>query len=149
MSNLYQISPETKEKIRKFRISTSRAETVKALPLKIEPKPSYKIVIEEDELEELEDAEDLAEFGEILPDNSPRYVLVAYPLTNKDGIKQTPLVLLYWKPQTVVSQEWKMLYAGALEMIRNECGTSKLVEVSSGLEDDSDVQELKEQIETR
>ncbi|KAL3233675.1 hypothetical protein RNJ44_03715 [Nakaseomyces bracarensis] len=149
MSNLYQIAPETKEKIRKFRISTSRAETVKALPLKIEPKPSYKIVIEEDELEELEEAEDLSDFGDILPDNSPRYVLIAYPLTNKDGIKQTPLVLLYWKPQTVVSQEWKMLYAGALELIRNECGTSKLVEVSSGLEDDSDVQELKEQIETR
>lgn len=40
-----------------------------------------------------------------------------------------------------------MLYAGALEMIREECGTFKLIEVSSGLEDDSDVEELREQLE--
>ncbi|XDT25521.1 ADF-H domain profile [Nakaseomyces glabratus] len=149
MSNLYQIDSETKERIRKFRISTSRVDTIKALPLKIEPKPSYKIVIEEDELEELDEADGLADYGEALPDNSPRYVFIAYPLTNKDGIKQTPLILIYWIPQTVVSQEWKMLYAGALELIRNECGTSKLVEVTSGLEDDSDVEELIAQIETR
>lgn len=146
MSNLYQLGTETKNRISKFRISTGRAETIKGLSIKIEPK-TYEIVIDEDEQEELDDMTELNELAEIMPDNSPRFLLLAYPMTNKDGIKQTPLVLIYWKPSTVVSQEWKMMYAGALEMVRNECGTYKLVEVSSGLEDDDDVEELIEQIE--
>lgn len=148
MSNLYKIGSETKNTIKKFRTSTARANSIKALSIKIEPKPSYEIVIDEDEQEELDVMEDLTELAEILPDNSPRFLLTAYPMTTKDGIKQTPLVLIYWKPMTVVSQEWKMLYAGALEMIRNECGTFKLLEVSSGLEDDSDVDELQEQLKS-
>lgn len=147
MSSLYHISTATKQKIRKFRTSTSRTEVIKCLPIKIQPKPSYEIVIEEEELEELDDVTELSELADVLPDNSPRFLLTAYPITTKDGIKQTPLILIYWKPATVVSQEWKMLYAGALELIRNECGTYKLVEVSSGLEDDEDVEELRSQIE--
>ncbi|CCD22530.1 Aim7p NDAI_0A03730 [Naumovozyma dairenensis CBS 421] len=143
---LYHLSTETKKQIQQFRISTGRIETVKGLSIKIQPKPSYEIVIDDDEQEELDEMTDLSELAEIMPDNSPRFLLLAYPLTTKDGIKQTPLVLIYWKPVTVVSQEWKMLYAGALEMIRSECGTYKLVEVSSGLEDDSDIEELIEQI---
>lgn len=146
MSNLYQLGTETKNRISKFRISTGRADTIKGLSIKIEPK-TYEIVIDEDEQEELDDMTELNELAEIMPDNSPRFLLLAYPMTNKDGIKQTPLVLIYWKPSTIVSQEWKMMYAGALEMVRNECGTYKLVEVSSGLEDDDDVEELIEQIE--
>lgn len=147
MSSLHHLSTETKIQIRKFRTSTSRAEVIKFLSIKILPKPSYEIVVDEDETEELEGVTELSELADVLPDNSPRYVLMAYPLTNKDGIKQTPLVLLYWKPPTVVSQEWKMLYASALEMVRSECATSKLVEVSTGLEDDSEVEELRDLIE--
>lgn len=147
MSNLYKIGTETRNKIKKFRTSTARTDSIKALSIKIEPKPSYEIIVDEDEQEELDEIEDLNELAEILPDNSPRFVLTAYPTTTKDGFKQTPLVLVYWKPMTVVSQEWKMLYAGALEMIREECGTFKLIEVSSGLDDDSDVEELREQLE--
>ncbi|CAR29460.1 hypothetical protein ZYGR_0AD01420 [Zygosaccharomyces rouxii] len=145
-SELYYFNTVTKEKIRKFRISTSRSETLQVLPIKIQPK-DYEITIDEEELEELEDVKELSELAEILPDNSPRYLLTAYPLTTRENIKQVPLVLIYWKPATVVSQEWKMLYAGALEQVRSECGTYKLVEVSSGLEDDADVEELKEQLE--
>ncbi|GMM54004.1 Aim7 protein [Maudiozyma humilis] len=147
MSALYNIGTATKQTINKFRISTGRAEAIKGLSIKIDPK-TYEIIVPEDEQEELDDMTELSELAEIMPDNSPRFLLLAYPMTNKDGIKQTPLVLLYWKPSTVVSQEWKMMYAGALEMVRNECGTYKLVEVSSGLEDDSDVDELIEQIES-
>lgn len=146
MSSLYRIGTATKDVIRKFRTSTARAEVIRCLPIKIEPKPSYEIVIEEEEREELEDITDVDEMADILPDNSPRFLLTAYPVTTKEGIKQTPLILLYWKPATVVSQEWKMLYAGALEMVRNECGTSKLVEVTSGLEDDDDIEDLKQQL---
>lgn len=148
MASLYKITSGTKDTIRKFRTSTARADTIKCLSIKIEPSPSYAIVIDEEEQEEIdEDLTQLSDLAELLPDNTPRFVLMAYPLTNKDGIKQTPLILLYWKPQTVVSSEWKMLYAGALEMIRNECGTSKLVEVTSGLEDEDDVEELIQEIE--
>lgn len=147
MSSIYHLSSETKNRINKFRISTGRAESIKGLSIKIQSKPSYEIVIDEDAQDELDDMTELSELAEIMPDNSPRFLLLAYPMTTKDDIKQTPLVLIYWKPSTVVSQEWKMLYAGALELIRNQCGTYKLVEVSSGLEDDSDVEELIEQIE--
>ncbi|CAL9734360.1 protein Aim7p [Monosporozyma servazzii] len=148
MSSLYKIATGTKDTIRKFRTSTARAEKIKCLSIKIEPSPSYAIVIDKEEQEELdEDLNDLNDLSEILPDNTPRFVLMAYPLTTKDGIKQTPLILLYWKPQTVVSSEWKMLYAGALEIVRNECGTSKMVEVTSGLEDEDDVEELIQEIE--
>ena len=150
MASLYKISEDTKETIRKFRISTSRSETIRCLSIKIEPSPSYAIVIDTEEQEEFEeDLNELSDLSEILPDNTPRFVLMAYPLTNKDGIKQTPLILLYWKPLTVVSSEWKMLYAGALEMVKNICGPSKTIEVTSGLEDDNDVEELIQEIGSR
>lgn len=149
MSQLNKISQETKEVIRKFRINTSRTDTIQCLPIKIEPSPSYEIVISEDEkLEMDEDLNDLNDLSEILPDNTPRFVLMAYPLVNKDGLKQTPLILIYWKPQTVVSAEWKMLYAGALEMVKQEVGTYNVIEVTSGLEDEDDVEELIKEIES-
>lgn len=149
MSHLNRISQETKEVIRKFRLNTSRTDKIACLPIKIEPSPSYEIVISEDEkLEMDEDLTELSDLAEILPDNTPRFVLMAYPLVNKDGIKQAPLILLYWKPQTVVSAEWKMLYAGASEMVKQEVGTYNVIEVTSGLEDEDDVEELIEEIES-
>ncbi|CCF57265.1 hypothetical protein KAFR_0C02720 [Kazachstania africana CBS 2517] len=147
MTTLYNIPTGTRDVIRKFRTSTSRSETIRCLPIKIEAN-SNEIIIDEDDQEELDEITDLASLAEILPDNSPRFLLMAYPLTTKEGIKQVPLILLYWKPMTIVSQEWKMLYAGAAEMVKHECGTYKFIEVSSDLEDDDDVEELKEQIET-
>ena len=147
MSSLYHISSETKARINKFRISTGRAERIEVLPIKIQPKPSYEIVIDEEEREELDELESLDDLAETLPDHAPRFLLMAYPMTTRDGIKKTPLILLYWKPNAIVSQGLKMLYAGALEMVRDVCGTSKLVEVSSGLEDEEDVEELRGQIE--
>ncbi|SCU99857.1 LANO_0F04016g1_1 [Lachancea nothofagi CBS 11611] len=146
MASLYHISTEVKTTIRKFRTATARSDVLKALVLKIEPKPSYEITIDDDE--ELQDASSLEELGEELPDNTPRYVLLCYPMTTPDGRKQTPLVLLYWKPATVVSQEWKMLYAGALELMRTECGVSRVIEVATSLEDEDEIQEVREQIES-
>lgn len=145
-STLTKFTEEAKERIRKFRIETSRSDVIKSLPIRIQEK-TYEIVIDEEILKELEDLTEIdEEYREALPDNLPRYILMAYPLTNKDGIKQTPLVLVYWVPQTCVSQEWKMCYANALEMVRNQCGTSKLVEITSGLEEDEDFEELKQQL---
>lgn len=147
MSSLYHIGTETKNRIKKFRTATARSDKLEVLVIKIQPKPSYEIAIDDEDEDEISEASELSDLGELLPDNTPRYVLLSYPMTTRDGRKQTPLILVYWKPMTVVSQEWKMLYAGALEMIRNECGVSRVIEVLSGLEDEDDVEELREQIE--
>ncbi|CEP63076.1 Aim7p LALA0_S07e01860g [Lachancea lanzarotensis] len=146
MASLYNISAPVKTQINKFRLETGRSESVKTLVLKIEPKPSYAITIDDDE--GYEDIDSLESLGPELPDTTPRYVLLCYPMTTSDGRKQTPLVLLYWKPATVVSQEWKMLYAGALELIRNNCGVSKVIEISTGLEEEDEINELIEQIKS-
>ncbi|SCV04004.1 LAMI_0H12662g1_1 [Lachancea mirantina] len=148
MSSLYHINDETKKRINKFRTATARSDELQVLVIKIQPKPSYEIVIDDDD-EDQSDVSSLEDLGSTLPDSTPRYVLMSYPMVTSDGRKQTPLVLLYWKPTTVVSQEWKMLYAGAFEMVRTQCGVSKVIEVSSGLEDDDDVDDLKAEIESK
>lgn len=91
MSNLYKIGTETRNKIKKFRTSTARTDSIKALSIKIEPKPSYEIIVDEDEQEELDEIEDLNELAEILPDNSPRFVLTAYPTTTKRWVQTDSL----------------------------------------------------------
>lgn len=63
---------------------------------------------------------------EELPDNSPRYVVLSYPLTLKDGRKSSPLVMLYWLPPTS-QQSLRMLYAAAVELFREKAGVSKYV----------------------
>lgn len=75
------------------------------------------------------------ELAEELPDNSPRYIILSYPFKLPDGRLKSPLVLLYWRPPTC-GQESKMLYAGAVELIREKAGVSKLIEVEE--EDDFD-----------
>ncbi|SSD62170.1 related to Protein AIM7 [Saccharomycodes ludwigii] len=156
--SLFNFPTETKQQIRTFRTSTSRSDKLQHLIIKIEPKPSYSIVIDDgkdnddDDWDDISDAHseglnNLNELREILPDNTPRFILLSYPMTSKDGRKLTLLVLLYWKPSTVVSNEWKMLYAGCLEMVKSECSPNKFIEVSSGLEDEEDVEDLINAIE--
>lgn len=64
------------------------------------------------------------ELAEDLPDNTPRYIVVSYPLKTSDGRLKTPLVLVYWRPRTS-GQESRMLYAGAVEMMRDKAGVSQ------------------------
>ncbi|AAS54459.1 AGL031Wp [Eremothecium gossypii ATCC 10895] len=147
MSQLYQLSDHTRAAIRQFRLATSRADALQTLVLAIRPRPSYEIVVDNDATEEAAgEVSGLEDLAEVLPDNTPRFVLLAYPLSS-DGRQRTALVLLHWKPATVVSQEWKMLYAGATELVRSECAPNKFLEVSSGLEEDADVEDLRSQIE--
>ncbi|KAH3676135.1 hypothetical protein WICMUC_002157 [Wickerhamomyces mucosus] len=68
----------------------------------------------------------IEELVEEIPDNSPRYVVLSYPLTLKDGRKTSRLVLIYWLPPTS-TQSSRMLYAAAVELIRNKAGVSKYV----------------------
>lgn len=68
------------------------------------------------------------ELVEELPDNNARYIILSYPMKLPDGRLKSPLVLIYWRPPTC-GQESKMLYAGAVELIRDKAGVSQYVEL--------------------
>ncbi|OBA21748.1 actin depolymerizing protein [Metschnikowia bicuspidata var. bicuspidata NRRL YB-4993] len=98
-------------------------------------KQSYQVVAESKG--PVTSIEDLIEE---LPDNTPRYVVLSYPMKLLDGRLKSPLVLVYWRPPTC-GQESKMLYAGAVELMREKAGVSQLIEI--------DDEEDFEDIETR
>lgn len=64
------------------------------------------------------------ELAEELPDNSPRFVVLSYPIKLEDGRVKSPLVMVYWRPPTC-SNDAKMLYAGAVEIFREKAGVSR------------------------
>ncbi|KAK3645903.1 hypothetical protein LTR22_014569, partial [Elasticomyces elasticus] len=74
-SRLYTFSQETKDKLRKFRLSTSRAKDPQAVIYQVD-KSSMEIKQADDEV-----YKNMQELSDELPDNSPRYVLLSYPLT--------------------------------------------------------------------
>ncbi|RPB17080.1 actin depolymerizing protein, partial [Morchella conica CCBAS932] len=82
----------------------------------------------------------LETLAEELPDNTPRFVLLSYPLDLKSGRKAAPYVLLYYMPPTANS-ELRMLYAGAKELMRNTAEVGKVLEVA-GEEDVIGVEEV-------
>lgn len=96
---------------------------------------------------------DLQEIGEDLPDHSPRFILLSYPLTlvckrraldslsraslgffadveQPSGRLSVPYVLLYYMPATC-NAESRMLYAGAKELMRNTAEVGKVMEIES------------------
>lgn len=73
--------------------------------------------------------ESLEELEDELPDNSPRFVVLSYPITLKDGRKSYPYVMVYYLPPNS-SQNDRMLYAGATELFRNNANVAKMLEVS-------------------
>ncbi|KAJ6444646.1 GMF family protein [Purpureocillium lavendulum] len=72
----------------------------------------------------------LDELGDDLPDHSPRYVLLSYPLTLPDGRISVPYVMLYYLPITC-NAEMRMLYAGAKELMRNTSEVGRVIDVES------------------
>lgn len=88
----------------------------------------------------------LEDIGDDLPDHSPRFVLLSYPLTlvsetlegsgvNADvmqpsGRLSVPYVLLYYLPVTC-NAELRMVYAGAKELMRNTAEVGKVIEIDS------------------
>lgn len=115
---MYSFSEETLTKLRKFRFSSARSDTVQAQIYSID-KTTYEIKPDDETVTSIED------LVEELPDNSPRYIVLSYPL-EKDGRKTSPLVLIYWLPPTS-QQSLRMLYAAAVELIREKAGVSKYV----------------------
>ncbi|KAK8219173.1 hypothetical protein M8818_000905 [Zalaria obscura] len=106
--------------------------------------------IKEDQIDkktlEISQAEDevysnLQELGDELPDHSPRFILLSYPLTMASGRLSVPYVMLYYMPVTCNS-ETKMLYAGAKELMRNTAEVGRIIEIDSV----DDLEEIEEQL---
>lgn len=122
-ARLYSFSQDTTAQLRKFRLSTSRI-----------AKPQARIyVINKDTMEiKWEDEEtytSLQEIADALPENSPRYVLLSYPVTLNSGRLSTPYILLYYLPENANNQ-LRMVYAGAKELMRNTAEVGKVIDVA-------------------
>ncbi|KAA6409376.1 MAG: glia maturation factor beta [Lasallia pustulata] len=123
-SRLYTFSPETKEKLRKFRLGTSRAKDPQAVIYQID---KHTLEIAQADNETYTNMQDLADE---LPDHSPRYVLLSYPLTLPSGRLSVPYVLIYHLPVTC-NAELRMLYAGAKELMRNTAEVGRVIEIEN------------------
>ena len=91
-SRLYQVSDDTKAKLRKFRLGTSRAKDPQAVICTTPNLVRMNLTDcdEEDQIDkktlEISQADDevyknMVDLADELPDNSPRFVLLSYPLT--------------------------------------------------------------------
>ncbi|KAE8362872.1 hypothetical protein BDV27DRAFT_13827 [Aspergillus caelatus] len=136
-SRLYAFSPETKEKLRKFRLGTSRAKDPQAIIYIIDQK-NQEIRPEDGEV--YTKMEDLADE---LPDSSPRFILLSYPLTLKSGRLSVPYVLLYWLPENC-NPNSRMMYAGAVELMRNTAEVNRVIEV----EEDDDIISIESKLQS-
>ncbi|KAG9624606.1 glia maturation factor beta, partial [Aureobasidium melanogenum] len=134
-ARLYTFSPETKTALRKFRLGTSRAKDPQAVIYQIDKK-TLEISKADDEV-----YTDLSILGEELPDHSPRFILLSYPLTMASGRLSVPYVMLYYLPVTCNS-ELKMLYAGAKELMRNQAEVGRIIEIDSA----EDLEEIEDQL---
>jgi hypothetical protein len=135
-SRLYTFSPETKQHLRKFRLTTSRAKGPQAVVYLID-KNTHEIRQDEDQTVYTS----LEEIGDDLPDHSPRFILLSYPLTMADGRMSVPYVLLYYLPITC-NAETRMLYAGAKELMRNASEVGKIIDLESA----EDLEEIPDKL---
>ncbi|GAB7361746.1 hypothetical protein MBLNU230_g1792t1 [Neophaeotheca triangularis] len=126
-SRLYTFSDETKTKLRKFRLGTSRAKDPQAVIYQIN-KATMEIHPSDDQV-----LTSLQEISDELPDNSPRFVLLSYPLTQASGRLAVPYVMVNYLPATC-NAELRMLYAGAKELMRNQSEVGRIIEVSEAEE---------------
>ncbi|KAF6812242.1 GMF family protein [Colletotrichum sojae] len=130
-SRLYTFSQETKDHLRKFRLGTSRSNDAQAVIYYID-KNTHEIKQDDDKVV----YKSLEEIGDDLPDHSPRFVLLSYPLTLPSGRLSVPYVLIYYLPITC-NNEIRMLYAGAKELMRNTSEVGRVIDIQ-------DVEDLEE-----
>ncbi|KAI1336380.1 glia maturation factor beta [Xylariaceae sp. FL0016] len=124
-ARLFNFSQATKDHLRKFRLTTSRASGPQAVIYMIDKK-THEIKQDDDKVV----YKSLDEVADDLPDNSPRYILLSYPLTMPDGRLSVPYVLLYYLPSTC-NAESRMMYAGAKELMRNTAEVGKVIDIDS------------------
>ncbi|EZF74564.1 hypothetical protein H105_03764 [Trichophyton soudanense CBS 452.61] len=84
--------------------------------------------------------EDLADD---LPDSSPRFILLSYPLTIA-GRPAVPYVLLYYLPENCNPSQ-RMSYAGAVELMRSAAEVNRVIEV----ENETDVIEIESKLQSQ
>ncbi|EPE06049.1 gmf family protein [Ophiostoma piceae UAMH 11346] len=135
-ARLYTFSQETKDQLRKFRLGTSRSSDPQAVIYLID-RATKEIRQDEDKTV----YKSLDEIADDLPDNSPRFVLLSYPMTMPSGRLSVPYVLLYYLPITC-NAELRMLYAGAKELMRNTSEVGKVLD----LETAEELEELPERL---
>lgn len=135
-ARLYTFSQETKDHLRKFRLGTSRSNDPQAVIYMID-KNTKEIRQDEDKTV----YKSLEEIGDDLPDHSPRFVLLSYPLTLPSGRMSVPYVLLYYLP-TTCNAELRMLYAGAKELMRNTSEAGRVLDLESA----EDLEEIPEKL---
>lgn len=143
-SRLYTFSGETKEHLRKFRLTTSRAREPQAVICACPRHGRWFDIwltglagpdmIDKNTHEIRQDDKtvyrSLDEVGEDLPDHTLHFVLLSYPLTLPDGRMSVPYVLLYYLP-TTCNAEVRMLYAGAKELMRNMSEAGRVIDIES------------------
>lgn len=81
------------------------------------------------------------ELADELPDNTPRYILLSYPLTMPSGRLSVPYVMINYLPPTC-SSEMRMLYAGAKELFRNTSEAGRVIEIDS----EDDLQSIEDKL---
>ncbi|KAL7409237.1 hypothetical protein BDY24DRAFT_403823 [Mrakia frigida] len=126
MSKTVDIPPSVTASLKAFRFSKALGHS--AISFKIN---KVKLIIEEDET--FSDFADVEELAEELPSNSPRYVVVSYQLTHKDGRTSTPMALINWCPMGA-PPELMTLHASALSYFQIAADVSKVVEERDGTE---------------
>ncbi|KAJ1333256.1 Cofilin/tropomyosin-type actin-binding protein [Microdochium nivale] len=124
-ARLYTFSQESKNQLRKFRLTTSRATGPQAVIYFIDKK-TFEIRQDDDKVV----YKSLDEIAEDLPDNAPRYILLSYPLTLPSGRLSVPYVMLYYLPSTC-NAEARMMYAGAKELMRNTSEVGRVIDIES------------------
>ncbi|KAI7466163.1 hypothetical protein KC357_g7406 [Hortaea werneckii] len=134
-ARLYTFSPETKNALRKFRLGTSRAKDPQAV--------IYQIDKSTMEIRQVDETiySNMQELSDELPDNSPRYILLSYPLTMESGRLSVPYVMINYLPPTC-SSEMRMLYAGAKELMRNQAEVNRIIEMDAAEE----IEEIEEKL---
>ncbi|EEH22639.1 hypothetical protein PABG_04850 [Paracoccidioides brasiliensis Pb03] len=72
----------------------------------------------------------MADVADELPDSSPRFILLSHPLTLSSGRLSVPYVLLYYLPENC-NPSLRMMYAGAVELMRNTAEVNRVIEIDS------------------
>jgi hypothetical protein len=134
-ARLYTFSQETKDKLRKFRLGTSRAKDPQAVIYQIDKK-TLEIAQADDDV-----YSDMQSLADELPEHAPRFVLLSYPLTLPSGRLSVPYVMVYYLPVTC-NNEVRMLYAGAKELMRNTAEVGKIIEIDTAEE----LEEIEEKL---
>ncbi|EXJ56056.1 hypothetical protein A1O7_08987 [Cladophialophora yegresii CBS 114405] len=85
--------------------------------------------------------DNLLDLADDLPDSSPRFILLSYPLTLASGRQSVPYVLLYYLPVNC-NPNMRMSYAGAVELFRSTAEVNRVLEITEA----EDLQGIEEKL---